>query len=131
MTMNGSEQEIGLVFIFFVVGLNAIIHPLAISKTKKKIRDIEKMPIRPSEKLRFLKNMDIYFDFPMYAGLGLNIFAFMLITLMNAESARFLAFVSTFIGIGVTVGMRFHLEQRTKEALIHADLQESKTEGVR
>lgn len=71
-----------------------------------------------ARRLALLDNLDIFFDLPMYFGLGCTIFAFLLITISGAESARYVAYTATFIGICNAAGMRVFLLQRARQALL-------------
>lgn len=57
-------------------------------------------------KLLLLDNMDIWFDVPLYGGLAMTIFAFILICLTGATDARYLAYIATFLGILATIFLR-------------------------
>ena len=70
-------------------------------------------------KLRRLENLDIFFDLPLYCGLALTIFAFILITTFGAGVSRFLAYGSTFVGIVFAVIIRVVHLYPLREKLIH------------
>ncbi len=70
-------------------------------------------------KLRRLENLDIFFDLPLYCGLALTIFAFLLITTFGAGVSRFLAYGSTFVGIIFAVVLRVAYLYPLREKLIH------------
>lgn len=70
-------------------------------------------------KLRRLENLDIFFDLPLYCGLALTIFAFILITTFGAGVSRFLAYGSTFVGIVFSVIIRVVHLYPLREKLIH------------
>ena len=70
-------------------------------------------------KLKRLENLDIFFDLPLYCGLALTIFAFILITTFGAGVSRFLAYGSTFVGIVFTVIIRVVHLYPLREKLIH------------
>jgi hypothetical protein len=70
-------------------------------------------------KLRRLENLDIFFDLPLYCGLALTIFAFLLITTFGAGVSRFLAYGSTFVGIIFAVILRVAYLYPLREKLIH------------
>ena len=70
-------------------------------------------------KLRRLENLDIFFDLPLYCGLALTIFAFILITTFGAGVSRFLAYGSTFVGIVFAVMIRVVYLYPLREKLIH------------
>ncbi|MFZ4396855.1 MAG: hypothetical protein ACOYOU_14665 [Kiritimatiellia bacterium] len=70
-------------------------------------------------KLRRLENLDIFFDLPLYCGLALTIFAFILITTFGAGVSRFLAYGSTFVGIIFAVILRVAYLYPLREKLIN------------
>ena len=116
--VEGYDRGIGLLLIGVLL-FNAVVYSIICRVTKRKLRDIHQSPISAQEKLSFVENIEIYFDLPMYIGLFLTILAFLLITLLNAESARLLAYVSTLCGIGVSASMRVYILQKEKEKLLH------------
>jgi len=69
-------------------------------------------------KLQRLENLDIFFDLPLYCGLALTIFAFILITAFGAEVSRFLAYAATLVGIIVAVILRVFYLYPLREQLI-------------
>lgn len=76
-------------------------------------------PAAAALKLRRLENLDIFFDLPLYCGLALTIFAFILITTFGAGISRFLAYGSTFVGIVFAVLIRVAHLYPLRERLIH------------
>jgi hypothetical protein len=72
-----------------------------------------------SLKLRRLENLDIFFDLPLYCGLALTIFAFILISTFGAGVSRFLAYGSTFVGIVFAVIIRVVHLYPLREKLIN------------
>ncbi|MEI8243416.1 MAG: hypothetical protein WCI17_09135, partial [bacterium] len=70
-------------------------------------------------KLRRLENLDIFFDLPLYCGLALTIFAFILISTFGAGVSRFLAYGSTFVGIVFAVIIRVVHLYPLREKLIN------------
>lgn len=71
-----------------------------------------------SMKLKRLENLDIFFDLPLYCGLAVTIFSFILISSFGAGIARFLAYSSTLVGIIVAVIIRVYLLYPFRERLI-------------
>lgn len=71
-----------------------------------------------SMKLKRLENLDIFFDLPLYCGLAVTIFSFILISSFGAGIARFLAYSSTLVGIIVAVIIRVSLLYPFRESLI-------------
>lgn len=128
MDISGYEPNMSLILMIVLV-FNVFAYGLVYLKTTAKLRDIDQHPIPAADKLLLLETLEIYFDLPMYIGLALTIGAFLLITLMNAESARIFAYVSALCGIGVTTCMRVFILQKKKEALLHASMHET-LEGV-
>jgi hypothetical protein len=116
-----SEYNRGIVLLLIGVFLfNGVVYSIIYRVTNGKLKDIHQSPISAQEKLSFVENIEIYFDLPMYIGLFLTILSFLLITVLNAESARLLAYISTLCGIGVSAYMRVTILQRNKEKLLHA-----------
>lgn len=132
MTMNPGTDGAGMAFVLPVILLvNLIIHPVVWRMARARVEEIRGRSVPASEKLALLRNMDIYFDLPMYVGLGLTIFAFVLITLCGAETARLFAYLSTLCGIGVTVGIRFRLQQKAVQEIILSSHEEAQEELTR
>jgi len=118
----GREQggQLGdISFLVVVLMINIFIQKYCINLAKGKISQIQGQSINSSAKLSLMENLDIYFDLPMYFGLGMTILAFILITFLGAESARLWAYFSTLIGIGCTAYMRVNFLHKAKEAIIN------------
>lgn len=88
---------------------------------RAKVRDIMTEPKPPRQKLYLLENLDLYFDLPMYVGLGFTILSFLLITISGADSARYVAYLTTLFGICNAVCMRVSLQQPARSALFDGD----------
>ncbi|MCA1809045.1 MAG: hypothetical protein LC725_06305, partial [Lentisphaerae bacterium] len=73
---------------------------------RRKIREVSDSAADTAMKLRQLENLEIFFDLPLYAGLAMTIFAFILIATLGAGVSRFLAYSSTFVGILFAVALR-------------------------
>ena len=86
---------------------------------RRKLREVEADTFADAAlKLRRLENLDIFFDLPLYCGLALTIFAFILISTFGAGVSRFLAYSSTFIGIIFAVILRVGHLYPLREKLI-------------
>jgi hypothetical protein len=81
-------------------------------------------------KLKRLDNMEIFFDLPLYCGLAITIFAFILISTFGIGISRFLAYSSTFIGIVLTVILRIGYLYPLREKLMLALHNELKNENI-
>ena len=98
------NQVLSLVILFSVI---MIVQGACLWVARRKIRDVEGDAFADATlKLRRLENLDIFFDLPLYCGLALTIFAFILISTFGAGVSRFLAYSSTFIGIIFAVILR-------------------------
>jgi len=84
---------------------------------RNKLADVERPDDSPQLQAKRLENLDIFFDLPLYAGLALTIFSFILIT-YDAGVSRLLAYTSTIIGILIAVSVRIHLVHPMKERLL-------------
>ncbi len=72
------------------------------------------------QKMARIENADIYFDLPLYIGLGATILAFIVITLGGVNEARTMAYSATFLGILFAVVMRLNILRPTKEKILSA-----------
>jgi len=70
------------------------------------------------QKLILIDNMDIYFDLPLYIGLGATILAFIIIVSTGAVNSRIIAYVATLAGILVTVFLRINILHNIKHNLL-------------
>jgi hypothetical protein len=85
----------------------------------RKIRALQNDALTEARmKLQRLENLYIFFDLPLYCGLALTIFAFILITAFGAEVSRFLAYAATLVGIIVAVILRVFYLYPLREQLI-------------
>lgn len=84
---------------------------------RNKLADVERPGDSPQLQVKRLENLDVFFDLPLYAGLALTIFSFILIT-YNPGVSRLLAYTSTIIGILAAVSLRIHLVHPLKERLV-------------
>lgn len=123
-TTQGTTQEAGgfampspLVLAMFIIMLVAV-YAWCYSLAKKHLESICAEQQSASMKLRLIENLDIYFDLPLYVGLGVTILAFIVITLGGIDSARTMAYSATLLGIVCAVWMRLFLLKPQKEFLI-------------
>lgn len=86
---------------------------------KKKLEAIAGTLESAASKLKRIENLDIFFDLPLYAGLALTIFAFILITI-DAGMSRIMAYSSTVIGILSAVSLRVIYLYPIREKLLDA-----------
>ncbi|MCX7009201.1 MAG: hypothetical protein NTY53_18470, partial [Kiritimatiellaeota bacterium] len=110
------NQVLSLVILFAVI---MIVQGACLWIARRKLRDVEEDAGDPALKLRRLENLDIFFDLPLYCGLALTIFAFILISTFGAGVSRFLAYSSTFIGIIFAVILRVGHLYPLREKLIN------------
>ncbi|WP_156955877.1 hypothetical protein [Solidesulfovibrio alcoholivorans] len=111
-------QEKASPVIAIVLVANIILQGYSIHLAKSRLSKIFKEVSSPKVKLALINNMDIFFDLPMYIGLGMTIFAFILMSLLGSEAARLWAYLSTLIGIGCSAYMRMNYLQKAKESII-------------
>jgi hypothetical protein len=110
------NQVLSLVILFAVI---MIVQGACLWIARRKLREVESdVAAEPALKLRRLENLDIFFDLPLYCGLALTIFAFILISTFGAGVSRFLAYSSTFIGIVFAVILRVGYLYPLREKLI-------------
>ena len=111
------NQALSLVILLAVI---LIVQGACLWVARRKIREIEQdAAAEAALKLRRLENLDIFFDLPLYCGLALTIFAFILISTFGAGVSRFLAYSSTFIGIVFAVILRVGHLYPLREKLIN------------
>jgi hypothetical protein len=110
------NQALSLVILFSVI---MIVQGACLWIARRKIREVEQDAAEPALKLRRLENLDIFFDLPLYCGLALTIFAFILISTFGAGVSRFLAYSATFIGIIFAVILRVGHLYPLREKLIN------------
>ncbi|TAN38432.1 MAG: hypothetical protein EPN23_02555 [Verrucomicrobia bacterium] len=111
------NQALSLLILLAVI---MIVQGACLWVARRKIREIEQdADAAPVLKLRRLENLDIFFDLPLYCGLALTIFAFILISTFGAGVSRFLAYSSTFIGILFAVILRVGHLYPLREKLIN------------
>ena len=111
------NQALSLLILLTVI---LIVQGACLWVARRKIREIEQdAAAEPALKLRRLENLDIFFDLPLYCGLALTIFAFILISTFGAGVSRFLAYSSTFIGIVFAVILRVGHLYPLREKLIN------------
>ena len=110
------NQVLSLLILFAVI---MIVQGACLWIARRKLRDVEGDAFADAAlKLRRLENLDIFFDLPLYCGLALTIFAFILISTFGAGVSRFLAYSSTFIGIIFAVILRVGHLYPLREKLI-------------
>ncbi len=110
------NQAVSLLILLAVI---LIVQGACLWVARRKLRDVEQDAAEPALKLRRLENLDIFFDLPLYCGLALTIFAFILISTFGAGVSRFLAYASTFIGIVFAVILRVGHLYPLREKLIN------------
>ena len=98
--------------------INLFIHGFIIRITAKKVEAITSSSAPVDAKFAMIENLDIFFDLPMYVGLGMTILAFIGITITGGESARMLAYTSTFCGIASSAFLRLTSLRQAKEELL-------------
>ncbi len=85
----------------------------------RRIKDVENdTEADNATKLRRLENLDIFLDLPLYGGLAVTIFSFIMITTYGVGVARFLAYSSTLVGIVMAVALRLFYLYPLREYLI-------------
>ena len=86
-----------------------------------KIRQVEDDErATPLLRLKRLENLDVFLDLPLFTGLALTVFAFILITL-DAGMSRHFAYTSTVVGILSAVSLRIWYQYPLKERLIQME----------
>ena len=106
--------------LFILLTVILIVQGACLWVARRKIREVEQdVGAEPALRLRRLENLDIFFDLPLYCGLALTIFAFILISTFGAGVSRFLAYSSTFIGIVFAVVLRVGHLYPLREKLIN------------
>ena len=111
------NQALSLLILLAVI---LIVQGACLWVARRKIREVEQdTAAEPALKLRRLENLDIFFDLPLYCGLALTIFAFILISTFGAGVSRFLAYSATFIGIVFAVILRVGHLYPLREKLIN------------
>lgn len=111
------NQALSLLILFAVI---MIVQGACLWIARRKLREVaEDASAEPTLKLRRLENLDIFFDLPLYCGLALTIFAFILISTFGAGVSRFLAYSATFIGIIFAVILRVGHLYPLREKLIN------------
>ncbi|MBU0715264.1 MAG: hypothetical protein KJ964_07905 [Verrucomicrobia bacterium] len=110
--MNAISMAIMVAGILIVQGICWVI-------AHRRIRDVENdtdtdLPTR----LKRMENLDIFLDLPLYCGLAVTIFSFILITTYGVGVARFLAYSSTLVGIVLAVVLRLFYLYPLRESLI-------------
>jgi len=104
-----------------VVLISLAIHVVVWFFVRGKIRQVEDDE-RATAKLRLkrLENLDVFLDLPLFTGLALTVFAFILITL-DAGMSRHFAYTSTVVGILSAVSLRIWYQYPLKERLIQME----------
>lgn len=103
-----------------VVLLSLATHAVIWFFVRSKIRSVEDDEESDAAlRLKRLENLDIFLDLPLFTGLALTVFAFILITL-DAGMSRHFAYTSTVVGILSAVSLRIRYLYPLKERLIQA-----------
>jgi len=104
-----------------VVLISLAIHVIVWFFVRGKIRQVEDDE-RATALLRLkrLENLDVFLDLPLFTGLALTVFAFILITL-DAGMSRHFAYTSTVVGILSAVSLRIWYQYPLKERLIQVE----------
>ncbi len=101
-----------------VVLISLAIHVIVWFFVRAKIRQVEDDERgSPLLRLKRLENLDVFLDLPLFTGLALTVFAFILITL-DAGMSRHFAYTSTVVGILSAVSLRIWYQYPLKERLI-------------
>ncbi|MBU4286219.1 MAG: hypothetical protein KKD76_04860, partial [Verrucomicrobia bacterium] len=116
MTSSGNMNAISMAIM--VAGI-LIVQGICWVIAHRRIKDVENdtatdLPTR----LKRMENLDIFLDLPLYCGLAVTIFSFILITTYGVGVARFLAYSSTLIGIVLAVVLRLFYLYPLRESLI-------------
>lgn len=110
--MNAISMAIMVAGILIVQGICWVI-------AHRRIKDVENdMDSDLATRLRRMENLDIFLDLPLYCGLAVTIFSFILITTYGVGVARFLAYSSTLVGIVLAVVLRLFYLYPLRESLI-------------
>jgi len=115
----GPSMSLALTVLFVlagILGLNYYCYKLAADK----LGEAERRNCDSAGKLKLIENLDIFFDLPLYLGLGATILAFIIITLGDLGQARILAYGATLVGIIFAVIMRLTLLKPARERLLLA-----------
>ena len=116
MTSSGNMNAISMAIM--VAGI-LIVQGICWVIANRRIKDVENdtatdLPTR----LKRMENLDIFLDLPLYCGLAVTIFSFILITTYGVGVARFLAYSSTLVGIVLAVVLRLFYLYPLREGLI-------------
>ena len=104
-----------------VVLISLAIHVIVWFFVRGKIRQVEDDErATPLLRLKRLENLDVFLDLPLFTGLALTVFAFILITL-DAGMSRHFAYTSTVVGILSAVSLRIWYQYPLKERLIQIE----------
>ncbi len=104
-----------------VVLISLAIHVIVWFFVRGKIRQVEDDErATPLLRLKRLDNLDVFLDLPLFTGLALTVFAFILITL-DAGMSRHFAYTSTVVGILSAVSLRIWYQYPLKERLIQME----------
>jgi hypothetical protein len=104
-----------------VVLISLAIHVIVWFFVRGKIRMVEDDErATPLLRLKRLENLDVFLDLPLFTGLALTVFAFILITL-DAGMSRHFAYTSTVVGILSAVSLRIWYQYPLKERLIQME----------
>jgi hypothetical protein len=104
-----------------VVLISLAIHVIVWFFVRGKIRQVEDDErATPLLRLKRLENLDVFLDLPLFTGLALTVFAFILITL-DAGMSRHFAYTSTVVGILSAVSLRIWYQYPLKERLIQLE----------
>ena len=104
-----------------VVLISLVIHVIVWFVVRGKIRQVEDdEQAKPLLRLKRLENLDVFLDLPLFTGLALTVFAFILITL-DAGMSRHFAYTSTVVGILSAVSLRIWYQYPLKERLIQME----------
>jgi hypothetical protein len=101
-----------------VVLISLAVHAIVWFFFRGKIRQVEDdETASPELRLKKIENLDVFLDLPLFTGLALTVFAFILITL-NAGMSRHFAYTSTVVGILSAVSLRIRYVYPLKDRLI-------------
>jgi len=110
--MNAISMAIMVAGILIVQGICWVI-------AHRRIKDVENdTESDQATRLKRMENLDIFLDLPLYCGLAVTIFSFILITTYGVGVARFLAYSSTLVGIILAVVLRLFYLYPLRESLI-------------
>jgi hypothetical protein len=117
----GSERTDNAFLSGTVVLISLAIHVVVWFFVRGKIRQVEDDErATPLLRLKRLENLDVFLDLPLFTGLALTVFAFILITL-DAGMSRHFAYTSTVVGILSAVSLRIWYQYPLKERLIQLE----------